>query len=281
MLDLNALKSFVLVAETLNFTKVAELRNTVQSSVSAQITKLETAVGRTLIIRGRGQSMTLTPEGEAFLAYARRLLTLSEEAVETVRTSQSRRIIRLGTTVTLAMSVVPGVLAAYIAERPDVQIHIQCDRSDALLNRLDTQEIDVAFMMDQGKRSGRAFVHSQSLVWISAVSFALNTDQDVPMAFLSDGRDLRRYALEALDAVGRRGYIAHLSPHPIGVRAFVQSGLALTIGPTSTVASPLQTAASDLGLPPLAPIALAGYRQDGSKSKDADLLLTMLEHSIS
>ncbi|WP_162199379.1 LysR family transcriptional regulator [Kiloniella litopenaei] len=278
-MDLNALKSFVMVAEALNFTKVAERRNTVQSAISSHVTKLESELDRTLIIRGRGQSMSLTPEGEALAVYARRLLSLAHEARETIQTSRSRRIVRLGTTVTLAMSIVSDVLAAYATERTNVQIHIQCDRSEALLSRLGANEIDIAFMMDQGEPKNRAFVHSQPLAWVSGENFQLRSSDDVPLAFLSDGRDLRRYALEALDTVGRKGHVSHLSPHPIGVRAFVQAGLALTIMPMLCLSPPLQIASTDLNLPPLSQVALSAYTKS-PHNQDINLLIEMLKKRL-
>ena len=276
MPDLNALRSFVLAAETLNFSVAAERRNTVQSAISAHIRKLEDELQRALFVRGRGQAMHLTAEGEAFAVYARRILSMTEEAVEAIRTAQSRRIIRLGTTVTLAMSVVTNALRAFSQARPDVQIHIQCDRSDALLTRLDANEIDLAFMMDQGKRPGRIFVGAVPLVWAAGPGFRLEGSGDVPLAFLSDGRDLRHYAFEALDRIGRKGYIAHLSVHPIGVRAFVLAGLAATVMPDITVVPPLFVPEPALGLPALQRIALSAYRQAGATSDDLDLLSELL-----
>lgn len=280
MLDLNALKTFVLVADSLNFTEVAHQRNTVQSAVSAQIRKLEQDVGGRLIERGRGQVMHLTPEGKAFAVYARRIITLSQEAVETVRTARSRRIIRLGTTVTLAMSVVPQVLSHFARDRKDVQIQIQCDRSDALLQRLDDGEIDVAFMLDQGRHQGRSFVCSQPLEWVCAPSFSLPEDEVLPLAFLTDGRDLRHYALTALDQAGRVGQVAHLSPHPIGVRAFVQAGLAVTVMPRVAVREPFQVASAGFNLPALSSIALGCYRADATSAPDVSALIDLLEASV-
>ena len=281
MPDLNALKSFVIAAETLSFSDTAARRNTVQSAVSAHINKLEAEVKRRLFNRGRGMSMHLTPEGEAFLVYARRILALSDEAVEALRAKHSDRIVRLGTSVSLALSVVPQVLSVFSRQYPEVQIHIQCDRSDALLGRLDADEIDIAFMMDQGKRAERSFVHSQPLVWVSSSGFVESIEAKVPLAFLTDGRDLRRYALEALDASGQRGQIAHLSPHPAGVRAFVLAGLALTVMPLSAVTAPLQIASDQLALPPLSPVAFSGYLQPGEARSDVANLVKHLEDAVS
>lgn len=277
MLDLNAVRTFVLVADELNFTAVAALRNTVQSAVSSQIRKLEEAAGKTLIARGRGQSMELTPEGRAFLVYARRLLSLSEEAVETVRAVQSRQIIRLGTTVSLALSVVSDAIAEFASRQPNAQLQILCDRSDTLLQRLDHGEIDVAFMMDQGRRAGRTFVHSQPLAWVCSERFVPAHDDALPLAFLADGRDLRHYALSALDDAGISGRVSHLSLHPIGVRAVVQSGLAVTVMPEVTIVPPLIKAPPALILPPLPSIAFAAFAAKSPASAQIDDLCACLE----
>lgn len=265
MRNLNALESFVVAAETLNFSTVAERRNTVQSAVSAHIRKLEQELGCVLLDRGRGRPMSLTPEGEAFVVYARRILGLSDEAVKALRGARTLHRIRLGTTVTLAMSVVPQALRSFAAQTPDVQIHIQCERSDALLALLDAGEIDLAFMMDQGRRPGREFVEANALVWAGIEEVDLPDTQDVPLVFLTDGRDLRSYAFEALDGAGRTGYLAHLSPHPIGVRAFVLAGLAVTVMPAVAVGPPLCNLGPRLGLPALKSIGLSLYR-DPSRS---------------
>lgn len=275
--DLNTLQTFVMVAEELSFTTVAEKRHTVQSAISTQMKKLETALGQTLITRGRGQSMCLTPEGEAFAVYAHRILSLSAEAVETVQTTNARKILRLGTTVTLALSIVADVLKSFSQQRPDVQLQIQCDRSDRLLDRLEDGEIDVAFMMDQGRHHQRRFVQSMRLSWVCSPDFERSDETVIPLAFLTDGRDLRRYALNALDTVGLSGHISHLSPHPIGVRSFVQAGLALTVMPSQAVVPPLIEAAKVMELPPLAPIALSAYQGLRDNSNGEDLLISQLK----
>lgn len=280
MLDPNALVTFTLVAEHLNFTAVADRRNTVQSAVSAQIRKLEAATGKTLVSRGRGEGMSLTPEGEAFLVYARRILALSQEALASLDTAGRPVTVRLGTTVTLAMSVVSDVLRAFASRHTGVQIEIMCNRSDALLAHLDCGDIDVAFMMDQGRHVGRSFVHSQPLVWVGSGGFELDDSDSVPLAFLSDGRDLRRYALAALDEAGRSGRVTHLSQHPIGVRAFVQSGLAVTVMPHISVVPPLEIISDDANLPALTPIALAAYTREGRLNPEISDLLGLLEDAI-
>lgn len=280
MPDLNAMKSFLIVADTLNFSRAAELRNTVQSAISLHIKKLEDELDCKLFDRGRGQSMQLTSQGRAFIGYAQRIMDINAEAIETIRQTKSVRRIRLGTTVTLAMSVIVDALREFADLHETVQIQIDCDRSDALLTKLDAGDIDVAFMIDQGKRTGRDFVENMPLVWTCAPGFKLDESADVPLAFLMDGRDLRRFAFEALDRVQRNGYLAHLSSHPIGVRSFVLAGLALTVMPQASVSAPLQIASDIKGLPPLGNLALSFYRKAGFNS-DIDVLSSIIHNIVS
>ncbi|WP_162653256.1 LysR family transcriptional regulator [Lentilitoribacter sp. Alg239-R112] len=279
MPDINAMKSFLVAADTLNFSRVAKQRNTVQSAVSLHIKKLEEELGCKLFERGRGQNMKLTPEGHAFVSYARRILTLNAEAVQSIRKTKSVRTIRIGTTVTLAMSVVSEAIREFTSINPAVQLHVHCDRSDALLAKLDAGEIDVAFMMDQGKRASRDFVENVPLAWVSGPGFMLDEADDVPLVFLTDGRDLRRYAFEALDRVNRKGYLAHLSSHPIGVHSLVLADLALTVLPQISVPVPLRIASDIRDLPSLKNVVLSLYRKSEYNS-DIDVLSSIIHSQI-
>lgn len=276
LFDLKELHSFAMLADTLSFTDVATRQNTVQSAISAQISKLEARLGQQLVSRGRGRKVALTPDGEVFLVFVQRILSLSEEAVEAVQTVDARQVLRLGTTVTLAMSLVAKTLGTFARLRPDIQIQIQCDRSDRLLQRLEEGDIDVAFMMDQGRHSYRAFVQTMDLAWAASPSFDMPNEGPIPLAFLTDGRDLRGYALRALDAAGMKGRVSHLSPHPVGIRALVQAGLTLTVMPSQTIVPPLVAASPSLGLPPLASVALAAYNAPHDPSGCQGLLIEQL-----
>lgn len=280
MPDLNSLESLIIASETLSFTETAERRNTVQSAVSAHIRKLEAEVGKPLFERGRGQQMSLTPDGQVLVAYARRILSLTDEAVTTVKNARFRRTIKLGTTVSLAQSVLPRVLRRFSQQEPDIQIHVSCDRSNALLQRLDAGEADIVLMHDQGKTPGRVFAESTPLVWVGAGDASPAKWTDVPLAFLTDGRDLRRQAFEALDRVGRAGFIAHQSPDPVGLRAFVLAGLALTVMAEPAGTAPLHVFGAADGLPPLAATVLSLYRAARSPSKETDTLVQLLNEEI-
>uniref|UniRef100_UPI002C465AA0 LysR family transcriptional regulator n=1 Tax=Amaricoccus sp. TaxID=1872485 RepID=UPI002C465AA0 len=84
-LDIDLLRTFALVAENESVAQTAELVGRPQASVSAQVERLESLVGRRLLDRGSGSLVQLTPEGRSLLRPARELLSMSDGIVASVR----------------------------------------------------------------------------------------------------------------------------------------------------------------------------------------------------
>ena len=71
--SIRQLKAFVVVAQTRSFAQACGLLHLSQPALSIAIRNLEQAVGGTLFVRTT-RSIALSPEGEAFLPLAQRLL---------------------------------------------------------------------------------------------------------------------------------------------------------------------------------------------------------------
>lgn len=71
MLQDKTLTVFLTVVETGSFTAAARKLNCTQPAVSSQIASLEASLGLSLFERGR--DLVLTPSGESFLPYVRRI----------------------------------------------------------------------------------------------------------------------------------------------------------------------------------------------------------------
>lgn len=82
-MELWQLKTFRVIAETLNFTKAAETLNLTQSAVSHQIKALEAELGEPLFIRAK-RGVILTPAGKVALEYTVRILDEAESMREKV-----------------------------------------------------------------------------------------------------------------------------------------------------------------------------------------------------
>ncbi|GGU12844.1 LysR family transcriptional regulator [Streptomyces coeruleorubidus] len=77
-LDPRLLRAFVTVAEELHFTRAAVRLHTAQQALSRNVRRLERELGAELFVRTTRQ-VTLTPDGERLLPYARRVLQAQEE----------------------------------------------------------------------------------------------------------------------------------------------------------------------------------------------------------
>ena len=79
MFDTALLRTFVAVAHSRGFTNAARLLHSMQSTVSAQVQRLEQEAGRSLFVRST-RSVEFTAAGETLLDYARTILRLDEDA---------------------------------------------------------------------------------------------------------------------------------------------------------------------------------------------------------
>src|SRR5688500_7809866 len=95
MLDLELLRSFVSVVDSGGFNRAGERVHRTQSTVSQQIKRLEDDVGQPLLNR-TGKEDTPTEAGEQLLSYARRLLSLAEEARDVLSLRGNEGAVRLG-----------------------------------------------------------------------------------------------------------------------------------------------------------------------------------------
>src|SRR5262249_11886825 len=83
-LEIDLLRSFVLIAEGGSFTRAAERVGRTQSAVSLQVQRLESLVGHRLFVRGKG-GVQLTPQGRYLLERARDLIALNNDIVASLR----------------------------------------------------------------------------------------------------------------------------------------------------------------------------------------------------
>src|SRR6201990_2303272 len=117
MLEIDLLRSFVSVVDAGGFTRAGERVHRTQSTVSQQIKRLEDDVGQPLLIRN-GKDVTPTEAGERLLSYARRLLSLAEEARDVVARPDSEGAVRLGIPEDFAAYRLAKLLASFSRSRP-------------------------------------------------------------------------------------------------------------------------------------------------------------------
>src|ERR1700733_11768979 len=119
------LKVFRVVAELQNFRLAAQELCLTQPAITAHIKTLEEILGIALFSR-TGRNIRLTPAGETLLIYARQIEALANQAVVSLAPFGAREDaeIAIGASHTIAVYLLPKLLARILKEWPNLQIHV-------------------------------------------------------------------------------------------------------------------------------------------------------------
>jgi LysR family transcriptional regulator, carnitine catabolism transcriptional activator len=119
--SIRQLSAFVAVAQSRSLAEASERIHLSQPAISIALRKLEESVGGALFSRSTRQ-LSLTPEGEAFLPVAIRLLNDWMEAFEDLDDlfSKNRGKVTVAALPTLAAGLLPGIIAAFHDRYPRI-----------------------------------------------------------------------------------------------------------------------------------------------------------------
>lgn len=146
-MELRHLRYFVAVAEELHFGRAARRLNVSQPPLSFQIRQLEATVGTPLFVRTH-RRVELTPAGTAFLEGARRTLAEADRSVAAARRAGRGEvdILRVGFSDSAAVAGFPEIVRAFRAAHPSVHLELKEGTSQAQVDAVDHDEIDVALV---------------------------------------------------------------------------------------------------------------------------------------
>ena len=256
-LDLDLLRSFVSVIEAGGFTRAGERVHRTQSTVSQQIRRLEETFGRPLLHRN-GKHVTPTEEGERLLSYARRILSLAEEARDVVARPASDGVVRLGIPEDFAANRLTTVLSKFARSRPGLRLDVRCDLSVKLCNDLERGELDLALMKRDAGGTRAIATWRENLNWVTSRSRPVDPHRNpVPLAVFPQGCLYRNRAIHALETAGRTWHIAYTSPNFVGIQAAVSAGLGVSILPESAILADHQVLRAKDGFAPISNTELA------------------------
>jgi DNA-binding transcriptional LysR family regulator len=252
LLEMDILKTFVAIAETGNFTTAAETVYRTPSAVSMQIKKLEEMLGCVLFLRD-ARSVSLTPNGELLLGYARRLLALNNEAVSRFLLPDMNGVVRVGAPEDIGERILPEVLKRFAESYPNVTVDVMIGNSSVLRKRVEEHRMDIAlFNSMAGENSGGGeILLSERLVWTGTKCGTAHMRDPLPISMWEDGCVWRADAVEKLSRAGRKFRVAFLSAHTTGQRAAIQADLAIAPLPRYLVQGDLVALGESHGLPEL------------------------------
>ena len=122
-MELWQLRTFRVIAETLNFTKAAETLNLTQSAVSHQIKALEAELGEPLFIRAK-RGVILTAAGKIALEYATRILDEAESMKEKVAGREKSLVgrVRVAAATQALVYLFSPLFEAFMEEHTEIEL---------------------------------------------------------------------------------------------------------------------------------------------------------------
>jgi DNA-binding transcriptional LysR family regulator len=265
-LSLDSLRTLVITQDLGGFGRASERLGRTPSAISLQMKRLQEEVGVPLF-RRQGRKTLLTEQGEIALRYARRVLELNDEMIDTLRGSSLAGVVRIGFGQDFMGNVLPLAIARFNALYPLVKLEVTVDVGQVLLQKVDSGDLDVVLTLGGAQEKRAQLLNELPLHWIASPSFRDRVRQPLPLALFSPPCGCQTPGLEALERAGRPWRVAMTSPSLTGLWAAVSAGLGLTTRADLGLPADVQTI--DLGLPPLGNIPITLHRRRGLRAPNA------------
>jgi DNA-binding transcriptional LysR family regulator len=269
------LRTFVTLAETLSFTRSAELLSLSQPTVSQHIRKLEKAAGRNLVTRDT-RNVRLTDNGDALLGFARTILSAHDRASSYFTGSAMRGRLRFGAADDLALTQLPQILRDFRQLYPQINLELTVGQSGALSRRLQAGQLDLIFIKKEtGDPRGR-LVRRDRMVWVGHKSTVLEPGLPVPLIVYQAPSLSRNLAIGALESTGRTWRITCNTREVNGVLAAVRAGIGIAVFPESLIPADLAQVPASFGLPELGDVHFALLDNPASPREPVDALASAI-----
>ncbi|HEX3812714.1 MAG TPA: LysR substrate-binding domain-containing protein [Mycobacteriales bacterium] len=256
MFDPTLLRTFVVVARTLNFTEAARQLGLSQPTVSQHVRRLEEAAGRQLLLRDT-RAVSLTDNGEAMAGFARTILAANDAASSYFTGSAMRGRLRFGAADDLALTQLPRILRGFRQLYPQINLELTVTQSPSLHRRLHSGHLDLIFVKQTpGENEGR-LVRRDRMVWVGLESTTVEPDQPVPLISYQAPSLTRAAAVRSLEEIGRTWRITCNTREVNGVLAAVRAGIGISVFAQSLIPPDLVELSAKWGLPELGDVDIA------------------------
>jgi LysR family hydrogen peroxide-inducible transcriptional activator len=241
-LKLKDLRYLVALADQRHFGRAAERCFVSQPTLSAQLKKLEQALGVQLIERAPN-NVSLTAAGEEIVVRARRILEASDEVVTLARSQRDPLAgrLRLALLPTIGPYLLPQLAPLIRRSLPRLQLRLYEYQTAAMLEKLHAGELDLGILALPVELEGlesRELYREAFLVAVPerhplAAHEAVRVAdlKDETLLLLEDGHCLRDQALEVCSRVGVREQQDFRATSLETLRQMVATGAGVTLLP--------------------------------------------------
>jgi DNA-binding transcriptional LysR family regulator len=252
--DLEQLRTLAAVIDAGSLTAAAPRVFLSQSSVSEQIRKLEERAGQSLLTRSKA-GVAPTEAGTRLLAYARRILALSDEAFRDLHGETLQGELRLAVTDYFRPADLTRLLGRLGESYPRVRLHVSILKSDDLRAAYARGDFDVALGMNitgvSAAQPRASVLRRESLVWLGATGMRLARGEPVRLLVLPDTCSLHQFTVALLRRRRVAYTLAHVASGVAGLQSALAAGLGVACLNESAISEGVSRLATPHGLPAL------------------------------
>jgi DNA-binding transcriptional LysR family regulator len=219
------LRTLVAVVDQRSFTKAAAKLGVTQPAVSAQIKRLQFLLGAELFDRSV-QGVSLTPQGETVVTYARRLLSINDQIVQIGGNGpRPELVIRVGTPSDFIASSLPATLAQFRERWPDIRFVVRTDYYEPLARQLHGGEIDLLIGLSTTPPDEARHSRVQEVVWAHGNATRIDPNRPVPLVSYGEASVYHQLAVSALRAAGCDWEDVFIGPSMTSLSNAISAGL--------------------------------------------------------
>ena len=236
-LDPNLLSTFLAVLDAGRISAAAKAIHLSQPAVTAQVRKLEEAVGAALFVRS-AQGVSPTEAGLRLARYAREVRRLLDEALAEVPVTEGEvGPLEIAASTTIAAHLLPALLAQFRAAHGGVQLRVHVGNTEHVVDLVRTGRVPVGLVEGHARASGirlEPFLDDE-IVPIAGrdAPFQVRRAGDlenVPLLWRESGSGTRAVVERALGKAGVRRRMARALDVELGSTEAIVGGVVAGLG---------------------------------------------------
>ncbi|MGB0900539.1 LysR family transcriptional regulator [Halocynthiibacter sp.] len=272
-LDIDALRTLCAIDDHGGVTRASDHLSLSQSAVSHKIKRLETGIDCRLLSRRPGAPL-FTDDGQRLLTYARRILSLHDEALSSLSKRPLSGKIRLGMTEDITSSDLSHILGRFTRLHPSVSVRTHVRQSLVLAAELERGEIDLAMMQifEKDIRKGDQLLYKDRLHWVKSPDFQPDMTRSLPFLSYDANCFYKNHAMERPPESGLTITLECASSS--GIRSAVQAGLGVALLPAAYLSPEMEILQE--GFPPAPDLAYILRQPRNAPSPAAQTLSSLI-----
>ena len=245
-MEMQQVRYFVALAQTLNFTRAAEQCNVSQPALTRAIQQLEHELGGPLFHRERGNTH-LSELGRMMLPYLQSVEESARAARDQARAVKrlERATLTIGTMCTIGLQLISELLLQFRTQHPDVEVQIVDAGGPQMVELLEKGDLEVAIVGVPGELPESLHqlpIFEERFVIVLPPNHRLAVFDEIPAAELDQEPYVSRSNCEVFEPVraelnGRGVFLRQVfsSPRDDWVQGMIKAGLGLGFFPEFSV----------------------------------------------